>query len=124
MTRKRRKKRRGLWAWLMGRERPEPSAGGPPPGAGERAEATPAEHAGPPAEPPTAAGSCPICGGTEFRWGWLETGLYGAGKGPPGPKQPRYAKPKTRFGDFIGLRGRMCVACGHVEVFASAEPPP
>ena len=54
----------------------------------------------------------------DFHWGYLESGLYGAGKGPPAARQPKYVKQKTRFGEFIGLRARLCDRCGHVEIFA------
>ena len=64
---------------------------------------------------------CPICGGTHFRWGWLESGLYGIGKGPAAATQPKYVRQKTRFGDFLGLRARLCDNCGHVEIFACRE---
>ena len=64
---------------------------------------------------------CPICGGTEFRWGWLESGLYGIGKGPPTHEQPRYVRQKTRFGDFLGVRARVCQNCSQVELFAWEE---
>jgi len=119
MARREKRRRPGLWDWLMGREppgRPAPSEQ-PPPGDDEQPLA--AAPAAPPTSHPAAAQPCPICGGSEFRWGWLETGLYGIGKGPAGADRSRWVKPKTRFGDFIGLRARMCVRCGHVDAFAS-----
>ena len=75
----------------------------------------------PPKTEAAAAWPCPVCGEASFRWGWLESGLYGAGKGPPAVRQPKYVKQKTRFGEFIGLRARLCEHCGHVEIFAWGE---
>ena len=64
---------------------------------------------------------CRFCGGAFFAWGWLETGLYGIAPKDRGQGPIKYAKAKTRFGDFIGLKARMCEICGHVEVFANTE---
>jgi hypothetical protein len=62
-----------------------------------------------------------MCGGTNFRWGWLESGLYGTGKGTAGGEQSKFVKQKTRFGDFVGLRARLCIRCRHVAIFARQD---
>ncbi len=104
----------------MGREGEAPAA--PPALSQEQAEAAhPKAAAAPPVTHPGATQPCPICAGTSFRWGWLESGLYGAGKGPAAAKEPRYVRQKTRFGEFIGLRARLCEGCGHVQIFAWEE---
>jgi hypothetical protein len=119
MAGKRRKKRRGFWAWLTGRKpREEPPSGG----GGESALPAPPEApAARAAGKPSPDRPCPACGGTDFRWGWLEAGLYGAGKGSAPEAHPAYVRKKTRFGDFLGLQARVCADCGHVELFARRE---
>jgi len=123
MAGKGKKRRGGFWSWLTGRQpadhaEPAEDAGGddqataPAP---DRAAAAPAEsdRGGEP--------TCALCGGSSFSWGWLESGLYGMGKGPAAAAQPKYVKQKTRFGDFLGLRARVCDNCGHVELFSLPE---
>lgn len=121
MRRKANKTRRGFWAWLMGREPRKPSQ--PVPGDAAEAEAAPPADklASAGATPDLTESPCSVCGGTSFRWGWLESGLYGAGKGPAAARQPKYVKQKTRFGEFLGLRARVCDGCGHVAIFALRE---
>jgi hypothetical protein len=135
-----RKRRRGFWGWLMG---DLPADEGPAPDERLSAEdslsraPSDAGQAQPPEVPPGER-PCTVCGGTTFRWGWLETGLYGTGRGLQGrtgqgaqtdsghapdaaeaPAHQRWVKRKTRFGDYLGLRARLCENCGHVEVFAA-----
>ena len=104
----------------MGREAEEPTSTAP----GDEDQTAPIlkeATAAPAASHPARDRPCPVCGGSGFRWGWLESGLYGTGKGPAAAKQPKYVKQKTRFGEFIGLRARLCDDCGHVEIFAWRE---
>jgi hypothetical protein len=122
MARKGKKKGGRFWAWLTGREPGQP-AGMPLPDAAQdqAGQALPQQPPTTPAQPQPPERSCPICGGTSFRWGWLESGLYGVGKGPAAAAQPKYVRKKTRFGDFLGLRARACEGCGHVELFTRQE---
>ncbi len=130
--------KRRLLRWLLGVDEPEaPSGEGPEVGrALPAADGAVASSSGPtpapaplvegsslpsePKEPPPEERPCVMCGGTNFRWGWLESGLYGTGKGTSA-EQSKFVKHKTRFGDFVGLRARLCIGCLHVAIFARQD---
>lgn len=119
--RKRVKKRRGFWGWLMGEESSDRPPGLPAPVGQVEQETGPIPLEGHDELPQAPNGysqqPCPICGGKAFRWDWLESGLYGLGKGPAAAEQHKWIKIKTRFGEFVGLRARLCENCGHVDLF-------
>lgn len=121
MVRDRRGKRRGFWGWLMGEESPEraPGPSAPPEQTEEETGPIPPEVHDDLSRTPNdyLQNPCPICGEKVFRWDWLESGLYGLGQGASAAEQQRWIKLKTRFGDFVGLRARLCENCGHVDLF-------
>ena len=119
MTKKNRKKRRGFWDWLIGEEPSNPDAALSSSQSQVDMTAIPQEQDEKPhVAPEHAIRPCPLCGGTEFRWDWLESGLFGLGKGPSDTRTQKWVKQKTRFGTFVGLRARLCRNCGHVDLFA------